>query len=149
MVVARTAVNARVGLAGRVGVASRGYSERSSYVVLSIPEGVDPARVARDFQPQTVETVRGGLLLGVDVDLALTASLHAAPADARRLQRPRPSGANQHREVGHRRQRTLAVLSADRRYGCGFGVAAGAPPAFRPGSWNDRSIASFTSVDTG
>ena len=148
MVVARTAVNPRVGLAGRVGVASRGYSERSSYVVLSIPEGVDPARVARDFQPQTVETVRGGLLLGVDVDLAPDAPLHAAPADARRLQRsgrvcqPAPRS-------GRRRQRTLAVLSADDRYGCGFGVAAGALPGLRPGSWNDRSIASFTSVDTG
>jgi hypothetical protein len=72
MLVARTAVTPRVGLAGRVGVASRGYSERSSYVVLSIPEGVDPARVARDFEPQTVENVRGGLLFGVDVDLGLT-----------------------------------------------------------------------------
>ena len=128
MVVARTAVNARVGLAGRLGVASRGYSERSSYVVLSIPEGVDPARVARDFQPQTVETVRGGLLLGVDVDLALTPRftlplqmrvVYSGPAE---LDHPAP-------RTGPRRQRTLAVLT--------------------PGSWNERSTASFTSVDTG
>ena len=52
MVVARTAINPRVGLAGRVGVASRGYSERSSYVVLSIPEGVDPARSRATSSPR-------------------------------------------------------------------------------------------------
>ena len=128
MVVARTAINARVGLAGRLGVASRGYSERSSYVVLSIPEGVDPARVARDFQPQTVETVRGGLLLGVDVDLGLTPRF-TLPLQMRvRLQRPGRIGQPAPRSR-HRRQRTLAVLTR-RRYGCGFGVAAGAPPVF-------------------
>ena len=99
MVVARTAVNPRVGLAGRVGVASRGYSERSSYEVLSIPEGVDPARVARDFQPQTVETVRGGLLLGVDVDLGLTARF-TLPLQMRVVYSGPAEWANQHREVG-------------------------------------------------
>ena len=99
MVVARTAVNPRVGLAGRVGVASRGYSERSSYEVLSIPEGVDPARVARDFQPQTVETVRGGLLLGVEVDLGLTARF-TLPLQMRVVYSGPAEWANQHREVG-------------------------------------------------
>jgi hypothetical protein len=99
MVVARTAVNPRVGLAGRVGVASRGYSERSSYVVLDIPEGVDPARVARDFQPQTVETVRGGLLLGVDVELALT-SRFTLPVQMRIVYSGPAQWANQHRELG-------------------------------------------------
>jgi hypothetical protein len=99
MVVARTAINARVALAGRVGVASRGYSERSSYVVLSIPEGVDPARVARNFQPQTVETVRGGLLLGVDVDVALT-SRFTLPLQMRVVYSGPAEWANQHREVG-------------------------------------------------
>jgi hypothetical protein len=99
MLVARTAVNPRVGLAGRVGVASRGYSERSSYVVLSIPEGVDPARVARDFQPQTVETVRGGLLLGVDVDLALTPRF-TLPLQMRVVYSGPAEWDPQHREVG-------------------------------------------------
>jgi hypothetical protein len=99
MVVARATVTPRVGLAGRVGVASRGYSERSSYVVLSVPEGVDPARVARDFQPQSVETVRGGLLLGVDVDLALTPRF-TLPLQVRIVYSGPAEWANQHRELG-------------------------------------------------
>ena len=99
MVVARTAINPRIGLAGRIGVASRHYSERSSYVVLSIPEGVDPARVARDFQPQAVEKVRGGLLLGVDVDLALTPRF-TLPLQMRIVHSGPAEWANQHRELG-------------------------------------------------
>ena len=99
MVVARTAITPRVGLAGRVGVSSRGYSERSSYEVLSIPEGVDPARVARDFQPQTVETVRGGLLLGVDLDLCVTPRF-TLPLQMRVVYSGPAEWANQHREVG-------------------------------------------------
>ena len=99
MVVARTVINPRLSLAGRLGVASRAYSERSSYVVLSIPEGVDPARVARDFQPQTVDTVRGGLLLGVDVDLPLTACL-SLPLQMRVVYSGPAEWANQHRELG-------------------------------------------------
>lgn len=99
MVVARTAINTRVALAGRLGVASRAYSERSSYVVLSIPEGVDPARVARDFQPQTVETVRGGLLFGVDVDVALTPRF-TLPLQLRVVHSGPAEWANQHREIG-------------------------------------------------
>jgi hypothetical protein len=99
MVVARTTINPRVGLAGRVGVASRSYSERSSYVVLSIPAGVDPARVARDFQPQTVETVRGGLLLGADVDLALTPRF-TLPLQMRVVYSGPAEWAPQHRELG-------------------------------------------------
>jgi hypothetical protein len=99
MVVARTAINAPVGLAGRLGVASRGYSERSSFVVLSIPAGVDPARVARDFQPQTVETVRGGLLLGADVDLALTPRF-TLPLQMRVVYSGPAEWANQQRELG-------------------------------------------------
>jgi len=99
MVVTRTAINSRVGLAGRLGVAWRGYSERSSYVVLSIPEGVDPVRVARDFQPQTVETVRGGLLLGVDLDLALT-SRCTLPLQMRFVYSGPAELEPQHRELG-------------------------------------------------
>ena len=81
-----------------MGVVSRGYSERSSYVVLSIPEGVDPARVARDFQPQTVETVRG-LLLGVDVDLALTPRF-TLPLQMRFVYSGPAEWDPQHRELG-------------------------------------------------
>jgi hypothetical protein len=99
MVVARTGINPRVSLAGRLGVALRRYSERSSYVVLSIPEGVDAARVARDFQAQTIDTVRGGLLLGVDLDLRLTARF-ALPLQMRAVYSGPAEWANQHREFG-------------------------------------------------
>jgi hypothetical protein len=99
MVVARTAIGPRLALGGRLGVASRAYSERSSYVVLSIPQGVDPERVARDFQPQTVATVRGGLLLGFDIDLTLTPRF-TLPVQMRVVYSGPAGWANQHREVG-------------------------------------------------
>jgi hypothetical protein len=99
MIVARAATSARVRIAGRLGVSARRYTERSSYVVLTIPEGVDPARVARDFQSQAVRTVRGGLLLGVDVDVALTRRFTLAPQ--MRIVYSGPAGfGSEHRELG-------------------------------------------------
>jgi hypothetical protein len=98
-VVARAATSRRFGVAGRLGVSARRYLERSSYVVLTIPEGVDPARVARDFQPQAVETVRGGVLAGVDVDLAVTRRFSLAPH--LRFVYSGPAGfGSEHRELG-------------------------------------------------
>jgi hypothetical protein len=99
MVVGRSGVSPRVTLAGRLGVSARRYVESSRFVVLAIPEGVDPARVARDFGAQSVETVRGGLLVGIDVDVALTARLAIAPQV--RVVYSGPSGfGNQYRELG-------------------------------------------------
>ena len=92
--------------------------------------------------------MRGGLLLGVDVDLALTPRFTLPLQMRDRLQRPG--------RVGPTSTAKWASASADAgsserggRYGCGFGVDAGALPAFSPGSWNERSTVSFTSVDTG
>jgi hypothetical protein len=99
MIVARAATSARVSVAGRLGASARRYNERSSYLVLTIPEGVDPARVARDFEPQAVRTVRGGLLAGVDVDIALTGRFTLAPQ--MRFVYSGPAGVgNEHRELG-------------------------------------------------
>ena len=50
------------------------------------------------FQPQTIETVRGGLLLGVDVDLALTPRF-TLPLQMRVVYSGPAEWANQHREV--------------------------------------------------
>jgi hypothetical protein len=98
-IVARGAASPRIRVAGRLGVSARRYLERTSYVVLSIPDGVDPARVARDFQPQAVETVRGGLLAGVDVDLALTRRFSLEPHV--RFVYSGPAGfGSEHRELG-------------------------------------------------
>jgi hypothetical protein len=76
---ARGEINRRVALGVRLGVAARDYVETSAYTVLSIPAGVDPARVARDFQDSSSRRVRGGLLLGVDGSAALTNHLSVAP----------------------------------------------------------------------
>jgi hypothetical protein len=99
MIVARAAASPRISVAGRVGASARRYLERSSYLVLTIPEGVDPARVARDFQSSAVETVRGGLLAGVDLDIALTRRFTLAPQ--MRFVYSGPAGfGSEHRELG-------------------------------------------------
>ena len=99
MVVARAAANPKVGVVGRLGVSARRYTERSSYLVLTIPEGIDAARVARDFQSQAVRTVRGGVLAGADVDIALTRRFTLAPQ--LRFVYSGPAGfGSEHRELG-------------------------------------------------
>ena len=77
--VARGAIGRRVALGARVGVTARDYVETSTFTILSIPEGVDPARVARDFQDASSHRLRGGLLLGLDGSVALTKHLSVAP----------------------------------------------------------------------
>jgi hypothetical protein len=99
MIVARGTTHPRVSVAGRLGASARRYTERSSYMVLTIPEGVDPARVARDFQPEAVRTVRGGLLAGVDLDFALTRRFILGPH--LRFVYSGPAGfGSEHREIG-------------------------------------------------
>ena len=99
MIVARTAAHARISVSGRLGASARRYTERSDYLVLTIPEGVDPARVARDFQSSAVRTVRGGLLAGVDLDVALTGHFTLAPH--MRFVYSGPAGfGSEHREIG-------------------------------------------------
>jgi hypothetical protein len=99
MIVGRASTHPRVSVAGRLGASARRYTERSSYVVLTIPEGVDPARVARDFQPQEVRTMRGGFLAGIDVDIAFAGRFTLAPHV--RFVYSGPAGfGNEHRELG-------------------------------------------------
>jgi hypothetical protein len=69
----RVPVNVRAGGTGRV------YRQTSDYVVLTIPEGIDPARVARDLHSSAGERVRGGVLVGAEVPLQLTRWLRLVP----------------------------------------------------------------------
>jgi hypothetical protein len=99
MIVAHAAPHRRLTVSGRLGASARRYTERSSYLVLSIPEGIDPARVARDFQAESVRTVRGGLLAGVDVDVALAGRFTLGPQ--LRFVYSGPAGfGSEHRELG-------------------------------------------------
>ena len=77
--VARRDISPRVRIAGRAGISARRFTERSTYAILSIPAGVDPSRVARDFQDTTISRTRGGFLFGVDISVALADRLSIAP----------------------------------------------------------------------
>jgi hypothetical protein len=97
--VARGDITPRVGLSARVGVSARRYVESSSYTILTIPDGVDPRRVARDFQDSSHSRTRGGLLFGFEVPVALTDHLSVAPELRVVYGGPAQIG-NKHREVG-------------------------------------------------
>lgn len=97
--VARSDVNPRVSVAARAGVSGRRYAETSGYRILSIPAGVDPARVARDFQDESHRRTRGGLLLGFDVAIALTDRVSLTPEVRFVYGGPARVG-SKHRELG-------------------------------------------------
>lgn len=76
---ARGSMTPRVSLAVKAGVSARRYLETSSYTILSIPAGVDPAWVARHHQDSSHSRTRGGLLLGMDVAVAITPHIIVGP----------------------------------------------------------------------
>jgi hypothetical protein len=89
----------RMTMAAGVGLSARRYRETSSYVILTIPEGVEPARVARDFQDSAAARTRGGLLFGVDAAIALTDHLGIVP-DLRFVYGGPAQVGNKYREFG-------------------------------------------------
>jgi hypothetical protein len=97
--VTRSKISPRVGLAARIGASGRRYVQTSTYTILSIPEGVDPARVARDFQDSSHRRVRGGLLFGLDLPLAVTDQLSVTPEVRFVYGGPARIG-DKHRELG-------------------------------------------------
>ena len=97
--VARGRVAERVTMAARIGIAARRYTETSSYVVLTIPAGVDPARVARDFQDTAWSRTRGGLLFGMDAAIGVTNQLSIVP-DVRFVYGGPARVGNNYREFG-------------------------------------------------
>lgn len=96
---ARGSMTPRVSLGAKAGVSARRYLETSSYTILSIPTGVDPARVARDFQNSASRRTRGGLLLGVDVAVAITPHIVVGPEIRFVYSGPARVG-DKHRELG-------------------------------------------------
>lgn len=80
-VVIGRAISPRVALAGRIGVSARRVTEESTHLVLSIPSGNDPARVEADLRASdgTSVRVRGGLLMGLDVSVAVADRLSVVP----------------------------------------------------------------------
>jgi hypothetical protein len=72
-------INRRVAIAARVGAVARRYTHISAYTILSMPDGVDPSRVARDHADSSADRVRGGLLFGLDTPVKLTPHLSVAP----------------------------------------------------------------------
>lgn len=78
-IVVRETLSPRVAIRGRIGLSGRSYGETSTYAVLRIPDGVDPARVARDFAPESGRRNRGGLLLGLGLPVRVTDRLQVEP----------------------------------------------------------------------
>jgi hypothetical protein len=97
--VARGEASPRVNVAARVGFAARKYVETSTFTVLSVPEGIDPERVARDFRDSSTSRTRAGLLLGFDVTVAVTDHLSVAP-EIRFVHGGPARIGNKHREAG-------------------------------------------------
>ena len=72
-------ISRTVRVSARAGVAARRYAQTSTYRILSIPDGVDAERVARDHESSSSERWRSGLLFGVDSAIALTPHLRLVP----------------------------------------------------------------------
>lgn len=81
------AVSRRADLLFRFGLSLRNYLQSYEYTVLSIPEGIDPSRLAtvsfgngsNSGNPWVTNMIRGGLLIGVDVPIRITGRLSLAP----------------------------------------------------------------------
>ena len=73
--------------------------QTSDYTVLTIPDGVDPERVARDFQSERHERIRGGLLGGIDATVHVTRRVGLTPGVQFVYGGPAQVG-NRHRELG-------------------------------------------------
>jgi hypothetical protein len=77
--VVRQDLSPRAAVRGRIGLSGRRYLETSTYDVLQIPDGVDPARVARDFGSESGRHSRGGLMLGLSLSVRATSRLQLEP----------------------------------------------------------------------
>lgn len=86
-VTARGRLTSRADVLVRLGLASRAYTETMEYIVLSIPEGIDPSRLAtfsfgngnRSSNPFSATTERGGLLMGAELPFRIATRFTVAP----------------------------------------------------------------------
>ncbi len=80
-VTARGGSTGRADVVFRLGLAFRNYTETSDHTILTIPEEIDPARVAASgvFTNQRVDRSRGGLLFGLEVPIRLVRQLTVSP----------------------------------------------------------------------
>jgi hypothetical protein len=86
-VTARHGLGSRAAMLVRLGLAARSYRETQEYIVLSIPDGIDPRRLAtvsfgngnRSSNPFVDKTDRGGLLMGAEVPITIVGRLSVAP----------------------------------------------------------------------
>ena len=97
--VTRGRVAERLTMAARLGFSARRYEETSTYTVLNIPAGVDPAWVARQFIDSNSSRTRGGILVGFDAAVALTDRLSIVPEVRYVYGGPAQVG-NKYRELG-------------------------------------------------
>lgn len=88
-----------VRIGARAGFSARRYHETSSYVMLTIPNGIDPARNARDFASEAHSRTRGGLLFGADAEIDLTRDVSLVP-DVRFVYGGPAQVGNKYRESG-------------------------------------------------
>jgi hypothetical protein len=78
-VTARGGSRGRAGVVVRLGMAFRRYTETSDFTILTIPEGIDPVRVAASFGSERTGRSRGGLLAGVEAPIRLAGQLTVSP----------------------------------------------------------------------
>src|SRR4026209_2248792 len=84
---ARGRLTSRADMRVRLGLASRAYTETLEYIVVSMPAGPDPSRLAgfsfgngnRASNPYSATTQRGGLLMGAEVPIRIAARFTVAP----------------------------------------------------------------------
>lgn len=92
----RGALSPRVDMGFKVGLAGRRYVESSTYTLLSLPEGLDEARVKAALVDERRTRSRGGVWFGVDLPIRVTSRVRVIP-DGRFVLGPRQVG-NAHRE---------------------------------------------------
>jgi hypothetical protein len=62
-----------------VGLTTRRFVETSAYTILSIPEGMDPADVARHFRDESYRLTTVGPVVGLDLSVAVMDHLSVTP----------------------------------------------------------------------
>lgn len=97
--VVRGAMTPRITVGARVGGSARRYVQTSTYTILSVPPGIDPARIARDFLDSSGHKTRGGLLAGIGGAFAVSPHVNVG-AEARLVYGGPARIGNKHREVG-------------------------------------------------